>query len=48
LKHQGAAVGLGDLAAEDEPNACAYGFRGEEGHKKVCGVGQSRPFIFDQ
>jgi hypothetical protein len=40
-------VGLGDLAAEDESNARAYGLRGEEGHKEVCGVGQARTLIVD-
>jgi hypothetical protein len=39
LESQGAAVGFGDLAAEHQSDARAVGLGGEEGHKKVGGVG---------
>jgi hypothetical protein len=39
---------LGDLAAENESYAGAYGFGSEERHKQVGGVRQARTFIFDQ
>jgi hypothetical protein len=41
-------VRLGDLAAENESDTCAYGLGGEEWHKQVGGVRQARTFVFDQ
>src|SRR5277367_2960830 len=45
LQRQRAAVGFCDLAAEDETDAGAALFCGEEGDEKVCGVGDTRAFI---
>jgi len=44
---EGAAVVLGDLAAEDEADAGAGGFRREERHEEVPGIGDAGAIVGD-
>ena len=47
FERESAAVGFGDLAAQDQADAGAAGFRGEEGHKQVVGVGEAWAVVLD-
>src|SRR6266540_3806944 len=42
-----AAVGLGDLSRENQPDARAFGLCREEGNEEVRGVREARPFVAD-
>src|SRR5437899_10045948 len=47
LKGQGAAVGLGDLTAEDKSNPRTAGFGGVERDKQVGRARKARPSVFN-
>src|SRR6267143_5229024 len=47
VESEDAAVGLGDLAAQDEADAGALRLGREERHEEVRGVGQPRPVVVD-
>src|SRR5712692_7138492 len=47
LEGQGAAVGLGDLTAEDKSNSRTAGFGGVERNKQVGRARKARPSVFN-
>src|SRR5579864_8345066 len=48
LERERAAVGLGDLPAENQSNSTAARFGGEERDEQIVAVQQARPLIADK